>query len=443
MPTESGPIPPLRPRARARDTTGARQLRRVAVASLVGTMVEWYDFYIYGTAAALALGDLFFPELNPTAQTLSAFATFAIGFLARPLGGVLFGHLGDRVGRRHVLIATLLLMGFSTFAIGLLPTYASIGVAAPLLLVVLRFLQGIAVGGEWGGAVLLGVERAPARRRTFYGSFAQVGSPLGLLTAAGVFALVERLPTYALYSWGWRIPFLLSVVLIAIGQFVRSRVEEVPVTRRERTRLPLGVVLREHWAAVALGTGAMVVTLTGFYLSTTFLTSYGTGHLGFSSNDLLVGTMLVAVVQIVALPLAAVLADHAGRRPVILAGTLLSAALSVPLFALAGSGVVVLLWLGMVLYNIARSLVYGPLPAFAAALFPAEVRFTGISLCYQLAGILGGGIAPLIAVALAGGDGDALPAALYLAATGVLSSVCVVVIGRRTDHLTRADEAGA
>ncbi|KAA9163571.1 MHS family MFS transporter [Amycolatopsis acidicola] len=416
-------------------TTDQRQLRRVAVASLVGTMVEWYDFYIYGTAAALALGDLFFPKLNSTAQTLSAFATFAIGFLARPLGGVLFGHLGDRAGRKLVLMATLLMMGFSTFAIGLLPTYESIGVAAPILLVVLRFLQGIAVGGEWGGAVLLGVERAPARRRAFYGSFAQVGSPLGLLVAAGVFALVETLPSAAVHSWGWRIPFLLSVVLIGIGQFVRSRIEETPVAHKEKTKLPLGVVLRDHWVAVLLGTGAMVVTLTGFYLSTTFLTSYGTKHLGFASGDLLVGTMLVAVVQIVALPLAAMLADRAGRQPVLLAGTLLSAALSIPLFALAGTGTVALLWLGMILYNIGRSLVYGPLPAFAAAMFPAEVRFTGISLCYQLAGIVGGGFAPLIAVALAGKDGHAMPVAGYLAATGVLSAVCVFVIGRRTDHL--------
>ncbi|WNF00902.1 MFS transporter [Streptomyces luomodiensis] len=416
--------------------TERRQLRRVAVASLVGTMVEWYDFYIYGTAAALALGDLFFPSLSPTARTLSAFATFAIGFLARPLGGIVFGHLGDRVGRKHVLIVTLLLMGFSTFAIGLLPTYAAIGIAAPILLTALRFLQGLAVGGEWGGAVLLGVERAPARRRTFYGSFAQVGSPLGLLLAAGVFALVETLSADAVRTWGWRIPFLLSAVLIAIGQFVRARVEEVQVPRQQdKGRLPLGTVLRDHWVAVVLGTGAIIVTLTGFYLSTTFLTSYGTEHLGFSSNELLIGTMLVAVVQIVSLPTAAVLADRRGRQPVILVGTLATAALSVPLFSLASTGSVVLLWLGMILFNLGRSLVYGPLPAFAAALFPADVRFTGISLCYQLAGILGGGLAPLGAVALAGQGGQYLPVALFLAATGLLSAGCVFMIGRRVDHL--------
>ncbi|MFJ3186969.1 MFS transporter [Streptomyces halstedii] len=416
--------------------TERRKLRRVAMASLVGTTVEWYDFFIYGTAAALALGDLFFPSLSPTAQTLSAFATFAVGFLARPLGGILFGHIGDRVGRKHVLIVTLLLMGFSTFAIGVLPTYETIGVAAPILLTVLRFVQGIAVGGEWGGAVLLGVEQAPAKRKTFYGSFAQVGSPLGGLLAAAVFALVELLPSEALHTWGWRVPFLLSVVLIAVGQIIRSKVEEVPVARpQEKARLPIGTVLRDHWTAVLLGTGAMIVTLTGFYLSTTFLTSYGTKHLGFSANNLLVGAMLVSVVQIVALPLAAILADRRGRQPVILVGALVTAALSVPLFALADTGSVLLLWAGMALFNIGRSLVYGPLPAFASALFPAEVRFTGISLCYQLAGILGGGIAPLVAVALVGEGEHYLPVALYLAATGLLSAVCVFMIGRRVDHL--------
>ncbi|WP_051898004.1 MFS transporter [Sciscionella sediminilitoris] len=425
-------------------STDAKQLRRIAFASLIGTMVEWYDFYIYGTAAALALGDLFFPSLSPTAQTLSAFATFAIGFIARPLGGIVFGHLGDRIGRKYVLMLTLLMMGGSTFLIGLLPDYGTIGVAAPILLVLLRFLQGIAVGGEWGGAALLSVERAPANRRTFYGSFTQIGSPLGLLLAAGVFAVVQAISGPGMHSWGWRIPFLLSVFLIAIGQFVRSRIEEAPVTgeRAKPVGLPLGTVLREHWAAVLLGTGAMVVTLTGFYLSTTFLTSYGTKQLGYRSGELLTGTMLVAVVQIVALPLAAMLADRRGRLPVILAGTVVSALLAVPLFSLADTGVVGLLWLGMILYNIGRSLIYGPLPAFAAALFPATVRFTGISLCYQLAGILGGGIAPLIAVALSSG-GDTLPVALYLAAMAVLSAACVLVIRYRTgtDHLA-AEPAG-
>ncbi|MGW3472368.1 MFS transporter [Saccharopolyspora sp. NPDC000995] len=433
------------------ERTDAGELRRVAAASLVGTMVEWYDFYIYGTAAALVFGDLFFPSLNSTAQTLSAFGTFAIGFLARPIGGILFGHLGDRIGRKYVLLVTLLLMGFSTFAIGVLPTYATVGIAAPILLVVLRFLQGIAVGGEWGGAVLLGVERAPAHRRTLFGSFAQVGSPLGLLLAAAVFAGVEALPRDTVHSWGWRIPFLLSVVLIAFGQFVRSRIEESPLVAKKKApvRLPIGTVLRNHWAGVLLGTGAMIVTLTGFYLSTTFLTSFGTRHLGFSSNQLLVGTMLVAVVQIVALPAAALLADRRGRLPVIAAGTLITAALSVPLFALAATQVVALLWLGMILYNIGRSMVYGPLPAFAAALFPAEVRFTGISLCYQLAGILGGGIAPLIAVALIGKGGNYLPVALFLTATGLVSAACVFVIGKRvragvdTDHLAVSAERGS
>ncbi|WP_037062806.1 MFS transporter [Pseudonocardia acaciae] len=425
------------------------QLRRVAAASLVGTMVEWYDFYIYGVAAALVLGKQFFPGLDSTAQTLSAFATFAVGFLARPIGGVIFGHLGDRVGRKYVLVLTLLLMGGSTFAVGLLPNYAQIGIAAPILLVFLRFVQGIAVGGEWGGAVLLGVERAPRNRKAFYGSFAQVGSPLGLLLASGVFAAVEALPKEALHGWGWRIPFLISVVLIVIGQVIRSRVEESPVVsdRRKPARLPLGTVLGEHWLAVLLGTGAMIVTLTGFYISTTFLTSYGTTHLGFNAGQLLTGTMLVAVVQIVALPIAAILADRRGRLPVVTVGTLVSAVMAFPLFWLADSGVVGLLWLGMILFNIGRSLVYGPLPALVSAMFPANVRFTGISLCYQLAGILGGGIAPLVAVALVGKGGGYLPVAAYLAATGLLSAACLVAIARRVrsgadaDHLADPETA--
>lgn len=421
----------------------AGQLRRVAAASLVGTMVEWYDFYVYGVAAALVLGRLFFPQLDSTAQTLSAFATFAVGFLARPIGGVIFGHLGDRIGRKYVLVLTLLLMGGSTFAVGVLPTYAQIGIAAPILLVLLRFVQGLAVGGEWGGAVLLGVERAPANRKALYGSFAQVGSPLGLLLSSAVFAGVEAMPAGALHGWGWRIPFLLSAVLIVIGQLIRSRVEESPVlAERDRSaRLPLGAVLSEHWVAVLLGTGAMIVTLTGFYISTTFLTSYGTKHLGYGSGELLAGTMLIAVVQIVALPVAAILADRRGRLPVVTVGTLASAAMAVPMFLLAATRVVGLLWLGMILFNIGRSLVYGPLPALVSAMFPARVRFTGISLCYQLAGILGGGIAPVVAVALVSTGGGYLPVAAYLAATGLLSAACLVAIARRirtgadTDHL--------
>ena len=409
-----------------------KQLRRVAAASLVGTMIEWYDFFIYGIAAALVLGNQFFPALDPTAQTLSAFATFAVGFIARPLGGIVFGHIGDRVSRKYVLVLTLLLMGGSTFAVGLLPTYAQIGVAAPILLVLLRFLQGIAVGGEWGGAVLLSVERAPANRRAFYGSFVQIGSPLGMLLASAVFAGVEALPDATVSAWGWRIPFLLSAVLIVIGQLIRSRVEDDSATQTKRDRLPVGTVLRDHWSAVLLGTGAMIVTLTGFYISTTFLTSFGTTQLGYTEGDLLTGTMLVALAQIVTLPLAAVLADSKGRLPVVMAGTVACAALSIPLFLLAATNVVTLLWLGMIAYNIGRSLVYGPLPAFASGLFPTSVRFTGISLCYQLAGIVGGGLAPLIAVALVGYGGSFQPVAGFLAATGLISAACVFSIGRRT-----------
>ena len=325
---------------------------KVATASLIGTSIEWYDFYIYATASGLIFGQLFFPSFDPLVATIVAFGTYAVGSVARPLGAVVFGHLGDRRGRKQALVITLLMMGIATTLIGVLPSYAGIGLAAPILLVTLRFIQSLGVGGEWGGAVLMSVEHASRKRRVLYGSFPQNGSSVGLLMASGIFAVVTTLSDQAFQSWGWRVPFLLSLVLIVVGLLVRLKITESPAFQRvqatnERAKLPVAEVLRTAWRPVLLTAGAAYVTIGGFYIDSTFLYVYAPQHTDLSNSAILSASTITAVVAIVAVALGGWLGDHFGARRVITLGLVITIASSFPLFWLINTGSYAALVLGM------------------------------------------------------------------------------------------------
>jgi metabolite-proton symporter len=379
----------------------------VLVATFVGTAIEWYDFFLYGTAAALVFPRLFFPRFDPMVGTLLAFATFAVGFVARPLGGVVFGHFGDRIGRKAVLGVTLVVMGAATFAIGLLPTYPVVGIAAPAALVVLRLAQGFGLGGEWGGAVLMAIEHAPEDKRGYYGSWPQTGAPAGLLLSTAAFAGVSQLPEPAFLSWGWRLPFLLSIVLVALGGVVRSRLAESPefarTSPRGAERLPVVEVLRTHKRGVVLAMGARLAENAFFYVYTTFVLAYATERVHVARSTVLGGVLLAAVIDLGTIPLFGALSDRFGRRAVYLAGAVFSALFVVPFFVLLGTGRDALVWLAIVAgVAVGHAAMYGPQASFFAELFGTRVRYSGASLGYQLASVLAGGLSPVVAAALLG-----------------------------------------
>ncbi|MFE0755921.1 MFS transporter [Inquilinus sp. NPDC058860] len=376
------------------------------MASLVGTAIEFYDFYIYGTAAALVFGPVFFPQESDAAQLLLSFATFAIAFVARPVGSALLGHFGDRVGRKATLVASLLLMGVSTTLIGVLPGYAAIGWLAPALLCLMRFGQGLGLGGEWGGAALLAVENAPAGKRGWFGMFPQLGAPIGFLAANGLFLLLALgLDDDQFRAWGWRVPFLLSAVLVAVGLYVRLKLVETPVFRKamerqERVRVPIGEVLTRYTRITILGTLAMVSCYALFYITTVFSLGYGTKALGYSRQAFL-GLECFAIVFLgLGIPLSSWLSDRLGRRPVLIVGGILTALFGFALAPLLGSGSVLLVTLFLCLGLFLMGLIFGPMGAFLPELFPTRVRYTGASLTYNLAGILGASLAPYIAQTL-------------------------------------------
>jgi MFS transporter, MHS family, shikimate and dehydroshikimate transport protein len=385
--------------------TGPSQLRQVILASFIGTTIEWYDFFVYGTAAALVFNRLFFPTLDPLTGTLFAYGTFAFGFVARPLGGVVFGHFGDRIGRKTVLVWSLLIMGVATVVIGVIPTYDRIGVWAPTLLVMLRFIQGFGVGGEWGGAVLLAVEHSGGVRRGLHGSWPQMGVPAGLLLATGVFALLSaRLSASAFLAWGWRVPFLLSAVLIGLGLFVRLRVLETPVfadlkDARQESRIPLLDVLREHPRELLIGMGLRFAQNVQFYVYTVFVPGYGEKALHYPRSLTLGGVMLAALLGLVAIPFWSHLSDRVGRRPVYLAGAVTSLLLAFPCFWLIGRGSAFVA-VAIVLAMAGHDMMYGPMAAYLSELFSARVRCSGASLAYQLTAVFAGGLAPGIATLL-------------------------------------------
>ena len=410
---------------------------RIAMASFIGTAVEWYDYFIYGTAAAIVFGPLFFPKFSTTAGTMAAFATFSVGFLARPLGAIVMGHFGDRLGRRSMLVVSLLTIGVATTCIGLLPTYARVGVLAPALLVSLRFLQGIGVGGEWGGAVLLAVEHAPANRKGFYGSFPQMGVPGGLILANLVFlAVSSAVGGDAFLAWGWRVPFLASTVLVAIGLVIRFKVAESPDFERlkragARERMPLVAVLKRHPAAVLLGAGALVGNSTMGYIVIAYLLAYGTAVLGLSRSLLLTCVLIGALAWLVAIPWASALSDRHGRARVLLAGSFGLTIVALSLFALVDTRSPAVIVAALVVAGVFLGITYGPLAALLSELFPANVRYSGASLAYQLGAVVGGGIAPTVATGLYATWRSSLPITVYLTGVCLVSLFSVAVIARR------------
>lgn len=408
-------------------------MAKIAGASFIGTAVEWYDFFVYGNAAALIFGAKFFPSLSPLAGSLAAFSTFTVGFLARPLGGVVMGHFGDRNGRKSMLVASLMIMGVATFLIGLLPTHAQIGVWAPILLVTLRFIQGLGVGGEWGGAVLIAVEHAPNHRRGFYGSFPQMGVPAGIILSNLVFLFLSKLLTHDQFdSWGWRVPFLLSSALVAIGLYVRLQLEESPLFKEIKqakgySRMPIAELLHRHWRKVLLASLSFMASTTVGYIVLVYVLSYGTTSLGMSRNTVLLMVLLASVLQLVMIPALSALSDCLGRRRVFMTGAIASAAWAVPFFMLLDTRDPWLMLLSLCVAVTFVSAMYGPQGAIAAELFPTSVRYSGASVGCQISSILGGGLAPTVAVALFAATGNSLSIAIYVAGVCVVSFIAIAL----------------
>jgi metabolite-proton symporter len=409
---------------------------QVLFASLIGTTIEFFDFYIFATAAVLVFPRLFFPSSDPAAATLASLATFGIAFFARPVGSALFGHFGDRVGRKATLVAALLTMGFSTVAIGALPTYATIGVVAPALLALFRFGQGLGLGGEWGGAVLLAIENAPPGKRAWYGMFPQLGAPIGFFLSGGVFLLLSRgLTDKQFFAFGWRLPFLASAVLVFLGLYVRLTITETPVfrkalSRREQVKLPMWVVLRDYTRVLLAGILVCLATFVLFYLMTVFALSWGTSALGYSRGKFLLMQLFDISFFAVTIPISAVLAER-GRRGLMLWVTALIAIFGLmmaPMFAAGATGAVVMMGLGLALMGFT----YGPLGTVVSELFPTPVRYTGSSLAFNLAGILGASLAPYIATWLAKNYGLRY-VGYYLSVSAVLTLLGLLLIRETKD----------
>ena len=407
--------------------------RRVLGASLAGTAVEFYDFYIYATAASLVFGPLFFPTSSDSAQLMLSYATFAIAFIARPVGAVFFGHFGDRIGRKSTLVASLLMMGGSTVAIAFLPTYAMVGWVAPLLLCILRFGQGFGLGGEWGGAALLAVENAPPGYKARFGMFPQLGAPVGFLAANGFFLLLGLgLDQEAFQSWGWRLPFLASAVLVGIGLWVRLKLTETPdfqaaLEEAPPPAVPLGEVLRTNWREVLGGTFGVVACFCIYYLSTAFALGYGVKTLGYSREAFL-GVQLVAILFMAAgIIWAGYWSDASSPRRVLMTGCILAVGAGFALDPMMGAGSLLLIGVFLSIAMVLMGLVYGPLGAWLPGLFPARVRYTGASLAFNVGGIIGGGMTPLIAEALVGRGGLGLVGG-YLSAACALSLAALFLL---------------
>jgi MFS family permease len=407
--------------------------KSVAMACLVGTSIEWYDFFIYGTASALILPKLFFPSFDPAAGTLLSFSTFALAFIVRPIGGLIFGHFGDRLGRKALLVSTVILMGTATTVIGLLPTYASIGVAAPLLLILLRVLQGISVGGEYGGAVLMAVEHAESGRLGYYGSWVQMGSPTGLILANAVFLSITQLPEEALLGWGWRIPFLLGSLLLIVGLVIRLRISESPrfeevKQQGEIAKVPALVVLHQYAGRVLLMAGAYFGTGVVFYGSSIFGLSYGIEKLGFSRSQVLSFVLIGQVFAFFAMPLFATLSDKVGRKTVFLASQVGMAALVFPWLWLYGTGSYVWGLVAFLLLYLPYSASYGTMATFFAEIYETRIGYTGLSLGYQLGTVFGSGFAPMIALWLLHQTGTITAVGFYMIGAVILSLLCASLL---------------
>ncbi|MFI6932793.1 MFS transporter [Streptomyces sp. NPDC050287] len=430
-------------------------LKRIVAASLIGTTIEWYDFFLYGSAAALVFNKLFFPDSDPLVGTLLSFLTYAVGFAARPLGALVFGHYGDRLGRKKLLVLSLLLMGGATFAIGLLPTHATIGTAAPVLLTVLRLVQGFALGGEWGGAVLLVSEHGDARRRGFWASWPQTGAPAGQLLATGVLSLLTAvLSDSAFGDWGWRIPFLLSGVLVIVGLWIRLSVDESPVFKQalaqaearkaaraaeaEAEKLPLVSVLKYHWRDVLVAMGARMAENISYYVITAFILVYATTSAGVSRQTALNAVLIASAVHFAVIPAWGALSDRVGRRPVYLLGALGVGLWMFPFFSLIDTGGFGNLVLAVTVGLVMHGAMYAPQAAFFSEMFATRMRYSGASIGAQFASVAAGAPAPLIATALLADYDSSTPIALYVIAAAVLTVVAVGV-AKETRHRDLAD----
>jgi MHS family shikimate/dehydroshikimate transporter-like MFS transporter len=411
------------------DTGVPTSIRKVVVSSFIGTTIEWYAYFIYGTAAALVFPALFFPDFSELAGTLLSFSTFAVGFAARPLGGIIFGHYGDRIGRKAMLVTTLLIMGIATFLVGCLPGFDQIGIWAPVLLVVLRLTQGLGLGGEWGGAVLMSVEHSPPERRGLNGSWPQMGAPAGLVLATGVFAAVSAITGDAFEVWGWRVPFLLSIVLIVVGLFIRLRIYESPAFSQVRESgteagMPIVDVLRSYPKNVALGVGSRIGIDAAFYILAVYSLTHISTNLGLSQNIGLLAVSIAALIEVFSIPSFGSVSDRVGRKPVLTGGAALLGIWMFPFFGLLNTKSAILIILATIVgLSIAHAAVYSSQGSFYAELFGTRVRYSGASFSYQVSGIFGGALAPIIATWLYPQGGTTLIAA-YIAALCALSVMC-------------------
>jgi MHS family shikimate/dehydroshikimate transporter-like MFS transporter len=417
----------------------ASPMRHVLWASVIGTFVEWYDFLIYGTAAALVFNKLFFPSFDPAVGTLAAFGTYAFGFAARPLGGIVFGHFGDRLGRKAMLMLTLLITGAGTFLIGCMPTYGQIGFYAPLLLIVLRFVQGIGLGGEWGGAVLMVVESAPDGRRGFYGSLVQIGFPLGVAASAGIFIPLSALPAADFLAWGWRIPFLISIVMVAVGMFVRMRLSETPAFQRVQreakvARRPALDVITRMPRTFFIAIGMKISEVAWVYVLTVFSVFYATSKLGLPRTLILNGIIVGALLELITLPLVGALSDRFGRKPIYMIGVVLSILAAFPVFWILETRDPATVVIGIALVmNVTHAIGFGIGASWMPELFGTRVRYTGASLGCQVSAALSGGFAPIIATALLAWSGATWSVSLYLIALGLIAAVAVMAAGETSE----------
>jgi len=420
-----------------KQATGAQKKNTylgVATASMIGTLIEWYDYFLYGTAAALVFNKLFFPSLDPTTGTIAAFATFAIGFIARPIGGIIFGHFGDKTGRKKMLYLSLLIMGVGTALIGVMPTYAQIGIWAPILLVALRLTQGFGLGGNWGGAVLMAVEHAPANRRGFYGSWPQLGAPAGLVLGTLAMMIFAKMPEDQFMSWGWRVPFLISIVLVVVGLYVRMKISESPVFERvkeskQEAKLPIVEAVTKHWKNMLLAMGARFAENGVFYIFATFSIAYAVGTLHLSKASILTGVLIAAAIETFTIPLFGLLSDKIGRKPVYMFGAVFSGLMAFPFFWLFKSLVPEVGWVGLILgLAVGHAAMYGPQASFFSELFSSRLRYSGTSLGYQLASIFAGALSPLIATALLIAiPGATWPVSLYIVGLALITIISLIV----------------
>ncbi|MDO5694063.1 MAG: MFS transporter [Pseudomonadota bacterium] len=420
--------------------------RRALIASLIGSSIEWFDFFLYGTAAALVFNKLFFPSSDPVVALLLSYLSFSLTFFIRPFGGFFFAHIGDRIGRKKTLVMTLALMGGATVAIGLLPTYQQIGVAAPILLVLLRIIQGLGIGGEWGGALLLAYEYAPRTRKGLFGSVPQVGVTVGMLLATLFLSLMAKLPEAEFLAWGWRVPFVASIVLVILGLWIRRGIDETPAFLKAKetgniAKQPLVETVRHHWRESLIACGLKVVETAPFYIFSTFVVSYATNQLQYTKVDVLNAVSLAALVACVMIPVMGWLSDIIGRRRTYTAGVLLMAAFIVPYFKLLDTHSVTLLTLATVL---AMGVIWAPITAtlgtLCSEIFHTRVRYTGITLGYQIGAALAGGTAPLIATWLiAKYNGNWMPIAIYILILAAISLVAVLSVRNRIANVAAAD----